>query len=773
LEPANEQAHLALAENYLRLGKSDHAQRILQQLDSTDCADSQIYFELKARCAAATGNSLRAIEYWKSAISSGTQAESAYLNIASQYIIADDLPKARLHLQVRWENSEQHERAKIISARCCIKDANWEKGIAILRNLDQFERLRNDAAALLFQFYMNDQRDSEAKLLCELLKNEGHPAHHLMQGKIQYKLYRYSEAIESFRLSLNSSDDIESKIWLIKTLHAIQDENSAVATAQLKEITGSQDFISQGRCWEAAGKLTLARECFKKAVRVEKGYKEYSTLANFYFKHRDFGKSYYTLKQASKHGLRSELFDALEQKIVDAFSLTGFEPPRSLIKLSRADFMVSEVMVKSIVDMAIRKAGNSLNADNRVNQIENSVLVINSLGAGGAERQVVNLANGLSRCNEVGQVNLLCTHLSRTDQDRFYKSQVNGSVVITEYFQRAEIIDPYSFVELRDYADYISHIQPVSRQQVILHLAKKLIAIKPDVVHGWLDETFINTSLVCAMLGIRNVVGRWGSMPPGDGRDISEKERSNVQYLKSAYREIARLPFLKYTSNSYLTGRAYAQMMGIDQSEVEIVYNGVEKSNLEVPEDSNRPLRLNLGIPDHSKVVGTIFRISEEKRPKLWIDVAVEILKAQPETHFIIVGAGPLESVVADYIDELSVTNIHMVGKQDKVGIWYELFDVVLMTSRVEGVSNVVIESQHCGKPVVAPRVGGMPEAIVDGQTGVLLDDHAACAIAEAVSGLLVDDRLRERLGANAKKYAQNKFSIPVMVSNYLEIFQK
>jgi glycosyltransferase involved in cell wall biosynthesis len=399
-------------------------------------------------------------------------------------------------------------------------------------------------------------------------------------------------------------------------------------------------------------------------------------------------------------------------------------------------------------------------------------LIISSLGPGGAERQVVNLANGLVEHSVNNDTYLLCTHLSRVDQDRFYLDQLDERVDVREYYQRDTVLDPMQIPALRPYADLLKHIQPFSRQLLMLHLATALLEIKPDVVHGWLDETFINTALVCHMLGIPCVVGRWGSMPPGVNRTISERDQSNIDYLNHAYREISRLPGLRLTSNSRQTGDAYARLMQVSKDDVRIVYNGIDESALMTQATEVEAIRESLRIPKHAKVVGTVFRMTEEKRPLLWVEVAARLAEQHPDMHFVIVGAGPMECQIRELAAALGLQNLHMPGKQTRIGGWFALFDVMLLTSRVEGVSNAVVESQFCQCPVVAPNVGGLSEAMSHQVSGLLLEDHSVESFASAVTSIIEDPAYLRQLGDGASEFARSKFSVPTMVANYSAIFE-
>ena len=107
-------------------------------------------------------------------------------------------------------------------------------------------------------------------------------------------------------------------------------------------------------------------------------------------------------------------------------------------------------------------------------------------------------------------------------------------------------------------------------------------------------------------------------------------------------------------------------------------------------------------------MLGSVFRMSEEKRPLLWLDVAANVAAQRPDAHFVVCGDGPMRDEMRTYAAELGIADrVHLPGAQSNIGSWFKLMDVVMLTSRHEGLPNVLLEAQSLGVPVVAPDVGG------------------------------------------------------------------
>jgi len=773
IDTENEIALLSLSENYIYLGNYKKANICIRRLTKLKKIKYIVKFNLLlSKYYERQGDYLRSIKYLKIITADCLSNDKLHLKLAAQYLALDNIYESFSTIDKVAKDSEYYELSIISRARCYIHIKEYENAIDLLKNSIHDAEVRNTSNVLLSKCYLAIGDFQKARYVIEQLRLSKNTSYEYLNGILSFNQFKYTEALNSFSLSVSKYNHSESILWLIKTQNIVGKKSDVLNTIASVEQVMKDDFILQGKCWEAAGFTKVAKKRFIKSVRRNSDYKSYLALTNFYFNNKNYGKALYTIKLANKFGFKSTIFENYEAKINAGIILTDNNVPSNIIELSNFDFYINDHIYKSIVNKYIEKYNQKVSSNcGETPAIGRIALFINSLGPGGAERQVVNLANGLVLNSKVKNVTLFCTHLDRREQDRFYENKVNKEVLVEEYYKKDQYIDPSSIKELSDYVSLIEHIQPRSRQQVILHMAKSLIAYSPDVVHSWLDETFINTALVCGMLGITNVVSRWGSMPPGVNREITQKDKTKVVYQHKAYAEIGRMSGIKYCTNSNLTGIAYSKLINESKNSISTVYNGIDAVSLQPNKIEVGRIRKKLGLRNSDKVVGAVFRMSEEKRPFLWIDVAENISKYIPNIHFVIVGTGPLEASVLSYVKSKNLNNIHLVGKQSNVADWYTLFDLLLMTSRVEGVSNVVIESQYCGTPVVVPDVGGLSEAVDDEITGYLLKDQSIEKFTRVVVKILSNEKLVKTLTNNAVKYANIKFSAKTMVDRYIAIY--
>jgi phosphatidylinositol alpha-1,6-mannosyltransferase len=156
------------------------------------------------------------------------------------------------------------------------------------------------------------------------------------------------------------------------------------------------------------------------------------------------------------------------------------------------------------------------------------------------------------------------------------------------------------------------------------------------------------------------------------------------------------------------------------------------------------------------------------------------ILAKAPETEYVIVGDGPLRQYLARLAESLGVAAaVRFVGQadDDAVDAWYRACDVFVLASRESGVSGgaegygiVFVEASLRGKPVVGGRSGGVPDAVIDGETGLLVDPNDPADIAEAITRLLTDPELADRLGRGGRRRVVEDLSWPEYTARFSRV---
>jgi glycosyltransferase involved in cell wall biosynthesis len=167
-------------------------------------------------------------------------------------------------------------------------------------------------------------------------------------------------------------------------------------------------------------------------------------------------------------------------------------------------------------------------------------------------------------------------------------------------------------------------------------------------------------------------------------------------------------------------------------------------------------------------------RLSEEKRPFLWLDIAAAVSAAMPEAQFLIVGDGVLRTKLETYVKTKGLDAVvHLVGHRMDALSWISAMDLFLLTSRVEGLPNVLVEAQAMGVPVVTTNVGGAAETVSHSRTGWVLQSDDCRSAAEIIVELLRDNAWRLRARTEAPAFVAEAFGVARMLDETLAIYGK
>lgn len=211
-----------------------------------------------------------------------------------------------------------------------------------------------------------------------------------------------------------------------------------------------------------------------------------------------------------------------------------------------------------------------------------------------------------------------------------------------------------------------------------------------------------------------------------------------------------------------------------------VIYNGIETEAFRRQEDA-APVRKELGFPAGASVVGIIGRLVHWKGHRVFLQAASRILDKQPNTRFLIIGDTSFGDEA--YADELKTLasklqidqKVQFLGfRKDIIRLLSGIDIVVHASTAPEPFGLVITEAMAAGKPVVATALGGVPEIVIDGQTGVLVKENDPLALASSVIELIRNPEIIERLGQAAQDHVQRFFSLErfcrEFVQTYVEI---
>ncbi len=197
--------------------------------------------------------------------------------------------------------------------------------------------------------------------------------------------------------------------------------------------------------------------------------------------------------------------------------------------------------------------------------------------------------------------------------------------------------------------------------------------------------------------------------------------------------------------------------------------------NLDKFKHSKRSFELHkkYNIDLDTKLIGNISAVADHKDYYTFVDTAKEIIaSSKDKIHFFIIGDGPLKSDIEQYIAQQEMSSyITMTGFVANIPSIIQDLDIFLMTSKTEGLGTTILDAFANRLPVVATKAGGIPEAVIHLETGLLYEvkDHKNLAI--GVLKLLKDEKLAERLTSNAHKHLLTHFTKEKMAQGVIEVY--
>ena len=176
-------------------------------------------------------------------------------------------------------------------------------------------------------------------------------------------------------------------------------------------------------------------------------------------------------------------------------------------------------------------------------------------------------------------------------------------------------------------------------------------------------------------------------------------------------------------------------------------------------------LHEELFLPHQAPVVGNVAALVPHKGQRHFVEAAALVVRKVPDARFVIAGEGELRPTLERLIKERHLEkHVFLAGFRPDVLSLHKAFDIFVMSSITEGLGTSLLDAMAAGKPIVATTTGGIPEVVVDGETGFLVPPRDDRAMAEAIVTLLKDSAQRAQMGAAGLARAQSKFSAERML---------
>jgi sugar transferase (PEP-CTERM/EpsH1 system associated) len=219
--------------------------------------------------------------------------------------------------------------------------------------------------------------------------------------------------------------------------------------------------------------------------------------------------------------------------------------------------------------------------------------------------------------------------------------------------------------------------------------------------------------------------------------------------------------------------RYYARQSWHSPRKFRVIQNGVDTEKFAPRPLVRASLKAALGIPKDRIVLGSVGRVVPIKDHKTILQAAEILVRQGKDVQMLVVGSGPELpnlKLLAERSPEIAERTLFL-GASDQVHELLNVFDIFVLPSLCEGMSNTILEAMATGLPLVVTRTGGNPELVDEGKTGNLFDPRDVETLAQLLARLVEDARTRRRYGQAARLQALERFSLASMIQRYRELY--
>ncbi len=286
-----------------------------------------------------------------------------------------------------------------------------------------------------------------------------------------------------------------------------------------------------------------------------------------------------------------------------------------------------------------------------------------------------------------------------------------------------------------------------------LELKRLIRDVKPDIVH---THSCLSGRISAKLSRIPVVYTKHGQVKPVRGRLKKWLNRVMSDVFSDGIIAVSQKVYRELVAS------------GVKPSRVVCVMNGIDVSAF-TPKDARH---LSGQSPKRNIVVGTAARLDPVKALDVLIDAARMVMNSLPEARFLIAGAGPMEETLKTKIQTTRLEPyIKMLGFVDDMKQFLSGLDIFVLCSRQEGLGLSALQAMAAGLPVVATDVGGLPEAVINDETGFLVPPGDAKLLAQAIVRLAIDPDMAAQMGVMGRKRVEQFFDSKEMAENTMNLY--
>jgi glycosyltransferase involved in cell wall biosynthesis len=238
------------------------------------------------------------------------------------------------------------------------------------------------------------------------------------------------------------------------------------------------------------------------------------------------------------------------------------------------------------------------------------------------------------------------------------------------------------------------------------------------------------------------------------------------------YGALDRFVLRSYTGVVAVSGEVKQRLLGsgVHEDRIHLIRNGIDlrpfaasHSSLRDRPEADGPLK-----------IGLVGRLAPEKGVDIFLRAAAGVLVEMPLTQFVVVGDGPDRAKLQSLIDELGIgKNASLSGRNEDMPSFYASLDLLVSSSRQEGLPIALLEGMASGLPLIATAVGAVPTVVQDGRTGLLVPPENPQELTAAIIKLLREPATRSSYGAAARALIKQEYSAERMTAEYLQLYQQ
>lgn len=311
--------------------------------------------------------------------------------------------------------------------------------------------------------------------------------------------------------------------------------------------------------------------------------------------------------------------------------------------------------------------------------------------------------------------------------------------------------------------DMYREISLIKDIRSIIEIYLILNNIRPDIVYTHSSKAGGLGRIPAKLVGARNIYNPHGW---AFDMDISKIKKKLYIYIEK---------LLGYLTDHIVAISRYEEKVAIvnkiiEEKKIIVIENGID---LEVNKSKNNILN-KIGWKTNDIIIGMVARISEQKSPKTFVEIAKKLTERYNRVKFILVGDGDQRDEIEYIIEKNGLKDrFYITGWVDNALEYIEIFNVAILTSKWEGFGLVIPEYMACKKPIVASNVGGIANIIDHEVDGYLVSDLEINKFVNYISILIEDEVIRNRIVENGFEKVKNKYDFKRVVIEHEKLFKQ